>query len=559
MTLYQLWDPTVQFQTVSGKNLVNGHVKVTYLDRTQLAPVYDFDGKAIQNPVTLDANGRAAVYVEVDKLYTIHVYDQNAQLVYTQNIREYPKDMTVTIPTIVSTESIDATLSGDTYTLDVKDSYIKKFASNTTVLTYGQTPTQSFADLTQLAAKGLLYAKEADGLGAATIYQATAWGRDYIDFTAVSGEYGIALWTYSTSSGWSSYINDTRKVASQAGQTPDYLGNVIKAGQNITVSTDGAFVKIDSTASGGSANVILTYGVTPTQTFSQLTQLAAKGLLYAQSMTTVLQATSWSSTDIEFHAAHSHYIDTWKYSVNTGWSSSIEDTAKVSVDNGSTPGYLEDVLTSDNDIISVIKSNGKLYLHADTNVTSDPKIQTLDEFVINSATSNYGAYALNDGYSQLVWNDPQSYSYVNAICYQSMRISDAQGLITTCNITLAGSLSGTAPCFNVGLFSLDGTLLGSTGLVFPANGEELLNVNMTPVATDSLIIKRNTRYIIQLWSCGCQFAGYSRGQTYNYTYDFTLRQNLQTHTNSANWTSINSNSFNRIEVIPYISFGASEL
>lgn len=134
MTLYQLWDPTVQFQTRSGNNLVNGSVKVTHLDRTDLAPVYDFDGKAMQNPVTLDENGRASVYAEVNKLYTIRVYDQDGQLIYTQNIREYPKDVTVTVPTIVSTDSIEATLAGDTYSLNVK-----KFAGNTQTVTYDVT------------------------------------------------------------------------------------------------------------------------------------------------------------------------------------------------------------------------------------------------------------------------------------------------------------------------------------------------------------------------------------------------------------------------------------
>lgn len=139
MKLYQLWDPTVQFQTRSGKNLVNGTVKVTYLDRTDLAPVYDFNGKAIQNPITLDENGRASVYVEINKLYTIHVYDLDGQLIYTQNIREYPKDVTVTVPTIVSTDSIEATLASDTYSLNVKDEYIKKIAGNVQVVTYDVT------------------------------------------------------------------------------------------------------------------------------------------------------------------------------------------------------------------------------------------------------------------------------------------------------------------------------------------------------------------------------------------------------------------------------------
>lgn len=224
------------------------------------------------------------------------------------------------------------------------------------------------------------------------------------------------------------------------------------------VTANGWTVNTHSIGGGSISNVVISYGKTPSQTFAELTDLAANGLLYARMMSTVLQASSWDAKTIEFSNAYGHYVSSWKYDANSGWSSSVEDTAKASVDSGSTPGYLEDVIVTDNDTLEIIKNNGKLYLHVDTDITSDPKIQTLDEFVVNSATSNYGAYALNDGYSRLEWNNPQSYSYINALCFQCMRISDAQGLISKCNIAMAGNLSGTAPCFNVGLFSLKGTL-----------------------------------------------------------------------------------------------------
>lgn len=101
---------------------------------------------------------------------------------------------------------------------------------------------------------------------------------------------------------------------------------------------------------GSSSNVIISYGETPTQTFAELTQLAAKGLLYARMMTTVLQASAWGSKTIEFSTAYGHYASSWIYDVNSGWSSSVEDTAKVSVETGSTPGYLGDVLKAGKNI-----------------------------------------------------------------------------------------------------------------------------------------------------------------------------------------------------------------
>lgn len=140
-----------------------------------------------------------------------------------------------------------------------------------------------------------------------------------------------------------------------------------------------------------------------------------------------------------------------------------------------------------------------------------------------------------------------------------MRIASSQGVITKCNIALAGNLSGTAPCINIGVFNTDGVLLGQSGLIWPTQGVELLTVNMNSEFDDALRLKRNTRYLIQVWSCGCQLAAYSHGTSYNYSYDYTLRQNLMTSTSAAAFVATDSASFSRSDVQPFVSFGATEI
>ena len=242
------------------------------------------------------------------------------------------------------------------------------------------------------------------------------------------------------------------------------------------------------------------------------------------------------------------------------------DNDKVAVDENATPGYLSDVLISDTDLVSLIKSGNTLRINVNTEYSSDPKLQTMDESQIDSATNNYGSYALQSGYSELLWDDTNhtSYQWLNANVYQMMRLSDAQGTITKANLALCGSLSfsNPSPCFNVGIFSKDGTLLGQSGLKFYGkdfnSDEELCSVDMTESFEKSLIIDRNTHYIVMLWSCGLQIAGLDKSNNYNYVYDTTLRQNLQGSISSPTWPSI-STLTNRASVIPYISFGAQQL
>lgn len=242
------------------------------------------------------------------------------------------------------------------------------------------------------------------------------------------------------------------------------------------------------------------------------------------------------------------------------------DNNKVAVDENATPGYLSDVLISDTDLVSLIKSGNTLRINVNTDYSSDPKLQTMDESQIDNATNNYGNYALQSGYSELLWDDTNntSYQWLNASVHQMMRLSDAQGTITKANLALCGTLSfsNPPPCFNVGIFSKEGTLLGQSGLKFYGkdfnSDEELCTVDMTESYEGSLIIDRNTHYIVMLWSCGLQIAGLDKSNNYNYVYDTTLRQNLEGTISSPTWPGISDISQKAL-VIPYISFGAQQL
>ena len=242
------------------------------------------------------------------------------------------------------------------------------------------------------------------------------------------------------------------------------------------------------------------------------------------------------------------------------------DNDKVAVEKGKTAGYLKDILVSASDMITLIPSGNRLVVNVNLDYSSDPKLATMDESQVDAATSNYGGYQLKSGYSQLVWDDDtsQSYSWLNAKVYQCMRLADAQGTITKCNIALCGSLSFStpAPCFNVGIFDLQGRLLGQSGLKFYGDAftsnQEMCEVNMVEASDGSLNLKRNTRYIVQLWTCGVQVAGLDRSTNYNYVYDYDLRQNLETSTNLPKFLPTDA-SMSKASVIPMVSFGAESL
>ena len=249
-------------------------------------------------------------------------------------------------------------------------------------------------------------------------------------------------------------------------------------------------------------------------------------------------------------------------SVSGGGSGGSGDNDKVAVDANAEPGYLEDVLKSDSDIVKLIKLGNVLHVQVNTASTADPKLSTCDEAVINGATNNYGSYALASGYDKLVWDDPSSYSWLNANVVQMKRLCTSQGTVTKCNIAICGSLSLTSPpaFINCGIFNTNGTLLGSTGLRLYGtdffSGSELVSFDMTEVNTGDLNLKNNTYYIIQIITCGLQLAALSHKDSYNYTYDHDLRMNLEGPTSKASWININDLT-SRADQIPWISFAAS--
>lgn len=248
-------------------------------------------------------------------------------------------------------------------------------------------------------------------------------------------------------------------------------------------------------------------------------------------------------------------------SVNGG-SGGSGDNDKVAVDANAEPGYLENVLVSDSDIVSLVKLGNVLHVQVNTASTADPKLSTCDEAVINGATNNYGSYALANGYDKLVWDDPSSYSWLNASVIQMKRLCTSQGTVTKCNIALSGTLSLTSPpaFINCGIFNTNGTLLGSTGLRLYGtdftSGSELVSFDMSEVNTGDLNLKNNTYYIIQIITCGLQLAALSHADSYNYTYDYGLRMNLEGTTSKAAWSNINDLTA-RAAQIPWISFAAS--
>ena len=243
------------------------------------------------------------------------------------------------------------------------------------------------------------------------------------------------------------------------------------------------------------------------------------------------------------------------------------DNDKVAVESGAVAGFLKDVLVSASDMVTLVPNGNRLMVNVNLDYSSDPKLETMNESQVDGATENYGGYQLKPGATKLLWDDDafQSYSWLNAKIYQCMRLSDAQGTITKCNVALCGTLafSNPSPCFNIGIFdALTGTLLGQSGLRFYgedfSSNEEMVEVNMVEAYAGALDIKRNTRYIVQMWTCGLQIAGLDRSTRYNYAYDYTLRQNLETTTSSPKFLDPSS-SMNRAAIIPMVSFGAESL
>ncbi len=88
MTLQPLFPLTQQFQNKNGSNLVGGKIYIYYQGRTALATTYhDEAGTVVNpNPVLLDNNGRATVFVNTIYSYTIVVCDYYGKELFSQDI-----------------------------------------------------------------------------------------------------------------------------------------------------------------------------------------------------------------------------------------------------------------------------------------------------------------------------------------------------------------------------------------------------------------------------------------------------------------------------------------
>ena len=88
MTLVPLFDLTQQFNNKSGAILVGGRLYVYYVGRTDLAKTWaDEDAHAQNtNPILLDSNGRATVFVDDSYSYTLVVCDRNGAELFSQDI-----------------------------------------------------------------------------------------------------------------------------------------------------------------------------------------------------------------------------------------------------------------------------------------------------------------------------------------------------------------------------------------------------------------------------------------------------------------------------------------
>ena len=98
-TLSALWPLTQQFQNKNGSNLVGGKVYIYYQGRTALATTYHDEAGTIvnPNPILLDNNGRATVFVNTKYSYTIVVCDYYGKELFSQDI---------TLHDVISTEIV---------------------------------------------------------------------------------------------------------------------------------------------------------------------------------------------------------------------------------------------------------------------------------------------------------------------------------------------------------------------------------------------------------------------------------------------------------------------
>lgn len=625
MTLRALWPVTQQFQAKNGSNLVSGKIYIYYQGRTALATTYhDEEGTVVNaNPVLLDNNGRATVFANTIYSYTIVVCDYYGKELFSQDITLHDaistaKDVivmgsngSVKVDTTNLPNGVQYDLSVNTDIIATKESVdVVKTDLNTLTGTVNNHTTQieqiqediNGIESTVANKKDKQNELTFDGSATKTVKKITQYpnGELNVEFADIDLPQEVPNVDITSED---SSINITSSVdAATNTKTFDLSVNIedaptfgrfvankgltlTKTEGNMTLSSDGKIQLKKGkgyhfTIRGNYYNDTL-YNDLRDISFIEYSRNETIPIIVDGTLSTsqaqpfeisfdVAQRTSDLNYGIAFSGLTSNghisglrieVHDINSISVNGG-SGGSGDNDKVAVDANAEPGYLENVLVSDSDIVSLVKLGNVLHVQVNTASTADPKLSTCDEAVINGATPNYGSYALASGYDKLVWDDPSSYAWLNANVIQMKRLCTSQGTVTKCNIAICGTLSLTSPpaFINCGIFNTNGTLLGSTGLRLYGtdffSGTELVSFDMSEVNTGDLNLKNNTYYIIQIITCGLQLAALSHKDAYNYTYDQGLRMNLEGTTSTVAWSNINDLTA-RAAQIPWISFAAS--
>ena len=608
MNLVYLLSPTFQFTNVSGRPLTDGYINV-YISgtRSKYYAFSDFDGTLHPFNIPLNALGSAVILVSPAHSYDIYVYNSAGTLQMSRyNITPATGEGTVItdVTTLTSKDgTVDITANSSTnYDLSIatKIAELKEYtdqAKNDAI----ESANTSIADLDNNK-KDKQTELNFNGSSTKTVKNITQYPNGELDVefedidlpqsvpnVEITSEDSSVNITASVDAGTNTKTFDLSVNIEDAPTFGRFVANngltLTKTEGNMTLSSDGKIQLKKGkgyhfTIRGNYYNDTL-YNDLRDISFIEYSRNETIPIIVDGTLSTsqaqpfeisfdVAQRTSDLNYGIAFSGLTSNghitglrveVHDINSVSVNGG-SGGSGDNDKVAVDANAEPGYLEDVLKSDSDIVTLVKLGNVLHVQVNTASTADPKLSTCDEAVINGATPNYGSYALANGYDKLVWNDPSSYAWLNANVIQMKRLCTSQGTVTKCNIAICGSLSFTSPpaFINCGIFNTNGKLLGSTGLRLYGtdffSGSELVSFDMSEVNTGDLNLKNNTYYIIQIITCGLQLAALSHKDAYNYAYDHDLRMNMEGNTSKAAWSNINDLT-SRAEQIPWISFAAS--
>ena len=610
MTLSYLLSPTFQFSNVSGRPLTDGYINL-YISgtRSKYYAFSDFEGTLHPFNIPLNALGSAVILVSPAHSYDIYVYNALGTLQMSRyNITPATGEGTVItdVTTLTSKDgTVDITANSSTdYDLSIatKIAELKQYtdqAKNDAI----ESANTSIAELNEKK-KDKQDELTFDGSATKTVKKITQYpnGELNVEFADIDLPQEVPNVNITSED---SSVNITTSVdATTNTKTFDLSVNVedaptfgrfvanngltlTKTEGNMTLSSDGKIQLKKGkgyhfTIRGNYYNDTL-YNDLRDISFIEYSRNETIPIIVDGTLSTsqaqpfeisfdVAQRTSDLNYGIAFSGLTSnghitglrvevHDINSVSVSGGGGGGGS-GDNDKVAVDANAEPGYLENVLVSDSDIVTLVKLGNVLHVQVNTASTADPKLSTCDEAVINGATGNYGSYALANGYDKLVWDDPSSYSWLNASVIQMKRLCTSQGTVTKCNLAICGTLSLTSPpaFINCGIFNTNGKMLGSTGLRLYGtdffSGSELVSFDMTEVNTGDLNLKNNTYYIIQIITCGLQLAALSHKDSYNYTYDHDLRMNLEGTTSKLSWSNINDLT-SKAAQIPWISFAAS--